>query len=1079
MLKMASYLLKAFLITAVLAVAASAQSVITVAKHVPATFRTIQAAVNAAQPGQIIQILDTEIYAEQVTIDGRDNSPWSGRGVTGGKNGITIRHVPDPAAPLVRPTIRFRDTQNRSPLNHSEARVTGELPGQNSNYETNGALRILHAKGITIDGIAIDGGGADPFGALNVFCPPDAGGVCFPFAHGNTAITLVAASDVHIRNSVVRNAYFGIYVKDRNAGGVFGGLPPAYNDAAIPLSNFGGAGNHLFEYNRVHNNSVGIFFESLWDLGSTVRYNLIFNNAHTVPPAIEPFNQNAGAFLFKDMYISPVAIYNNTLWNNTANFLGNWQIGGQHLIFNNIFSRSNPDASNSPYMVIDQRFPNRMHNSLFSASMEVRQQCQPGNFCVTDNEFAPGGCFIDVVRGISGLLGFRPPAQTSNSVRICNNGVPTGATQSQMMVAPGALIPGPTGDLPAFPQDANIRWLQTEGGLVSDGNPVADPNFPSLFQSLDPADTNFLHPIWDHPHVERFIRNQGWQQIGIRNGDGTIADLGAIPHPSSGRQNTLARVVPVGVVQITGTTATAEVIFEEYAGTIQNPKISFLRWIYPIPNNTDRWASDWDVITTGAVNNIITLGNNSSVQVKPGRNRFQFTIPTGFDGNGFFEIVVEGTDLAGNRVTSDVGFLPYRPINNIFDISVHSRENVPAGPNSHADGLSEVNLGDTVLLYVTARTPPLDGIIEEVKYSLRSGPETAMLCVSGCPAGAAPGSPLTEAANVSVDGAMYHVVFTRAGDETIRAAGRNNNGPQIFFGTGDITVRRIGGAAERTITYVAGGGGAITGDPVQTLLPDSQGTSVEAVPAERYQFVRWSDGRTSSVRTDAYPDKDTVITAEFARVSYHLYYFAGVYGQIVYSGGMSSTFSRDISPDGNGPQVMAVGNPGYVFYAWSDSVETPLRQDMNIHRDIEVRAYFIDEEGTVDVKTFGRVIPGGDDDIAVVAPAWRLTAEFSAGPNPVGRRSPGTVTFFRLGKRIESASLVVYDASGNTVNRVRINDSRAGVSRGDGSQARRAVGSWDLTDRKGRPVAEGTYLIRGTIVVDGRRERVSVIIGVR
>ena len=44
---------------------------------------------------------------------------------------------------------------------------------------------------------------------------------------------------------------------------------------------------------------------------------------------------------------------------------------------------------------------------------------------------------------------------------------------------------------------------------------------------------------------------------------------------------------------------------------------------------------------------------------------------------------------------------------------------------------------------------------------------------------------------------------------------------------------------------------------------------------------------------------------------------------------------------------------------------------------------------------------------------------------------------------------------------------------------RREVGSWDLKDAKGGQVAEGAYLLRGVVItVDGKRERVSVMVGV-
>jgi hypothetical protein len=112
------------------------------------------------------------------------------------------------------------------------------------------------------------------------------------------------------------------------------------------------------------------------------------------------------------------------------------------------------------------------------------------------------------------------------------------------------------------------------------------------------------------------------------------------------------------------------------------------------------------------------------------------------------------------------------------------------------------------------------------------------------------------------------------------------------------------------------------------------------------------------------------------------------------------------------------------------------------------------------------------EEATVIAPMVILAGEFTAGPNPVNKSS-GNIAFFRQGKRI-SGTLVVYDASGNVINRIKISDKAIG------NQSKRKVGAWDLTDKKGRPVPEGTYLLKGVIKTsDGKSEKVSVIVGVR
>jgi uncharacterized repeat protein (TIGR02543 family) len=164
-----------------------------------------------------------------------------------------------------------------------------------------------------------------------------------------------------------------------------------------------------------------------------------------------------------------------------------------------------------------------------------------------------------------------------------------------------------------------------------------------------------------------------------------------------------------------------------------------------------------------------------------------------------------------------------------------------------------------------------------------------------------------------------------------------------------------------------------------------------------------------------------------------------------------------------------LGTIGVFFYYVVVSVDSP-----EIEPVVSMLAMMVVEEEAVGVKTADRVIPDNvSNDIAVVAPLRALTAQFTAGPNPVSRAS-GEVNFFRQGTRVQDATLSVYDASGNIVNRIRITDRTLTA------EPRRQVGSWNLTDRRGRPVAEGTYLVRGVVTTsDGKRERVSVVVGVR
>jgi hypothetical protein len=785
----------------------------------PAMHTTIQSAVNAAQAGWVIEILDESVYNEQVTIDGRETSPWPG--VTGGKNGITIRYVPPAGTPInsgfKRPTIRYKDTTNVSPKTSQQAQTDGELPGNGGNFETCGALRIIRAEGVTIEGIAIDGGGAYPFGYTGVWCPPQ-GGNCSALTHGNAAITLVVAGGAVIRNCDIRNAFNGVNIKDRNTGGVFGNPNPADNDNTIPLSGFGKVGNHLIEQNRIHNNSVGIFCESAWDLSNTVRFNLIYNNYHssslktTEQGGIEGIpdggNMIAAAIMFKDMVYTPMAIYNNTFYRNANNLVAHWKVGATHLLFNNIFSE--PYTLEAHYMNIDHRFPNRMYNSVLAAQSGqngLGVQCQENYNC--DNGRAPGGCFF---RDVTITNSFGKAALDTVNLRTCNNGV-FDRTQPQTLAVPGALLRGGQQMAYPIPSAANVRWLEMTKRTTTP--PAAGLTY-DLFESTDTANAKFLWPKWDDTLVIRLIKNKGWTGANIRNADGLTADIGAISSAGSGSNKplaTIARIKPTNVVMVNGTTATASFYLNVDAGTLTNPTIKFLRWVAPLPNackdadpSQCNWAGDAGgqsaiELPASAIRDLTPPGTVLNV----GTNSLTFTLPSALTSAtkyGFFEIVVEGTDAGGNTVRSDVGFLPYRELTHRLEVCVQVGTGWNCGTGTNPPS---VNAGEAVKLRVTAQKRENNGSWTayndagpalRAQYRLLSHSTARMwqeITAAGIPRRA-----LDSTANLltgSTRTQEYTVYFTRAGDEVISAAGQHGTLPllgelrlKVNAGTPDMVV---------------------------------------------------------------------------------------------------------------------------------------------------------------------------------------------------------------------------------------------------------------------------------------------------
>jgi len=123
------------------------------------------------------------------------------------------------------------------------------------------------------------------------------------------------------------------------------------------------------------------------------------------------------------------------------------------------------------------------------------------------------------------------------------------------------------------------------------------------------------------------------------------------------------------------------------------------------------------------------------------------------------------------------------------------------------------------------------------------------------------------------------------------------------------------------------------------------------------------------------------------------------------------------------------------------------------------------------------VDPKKEEAVVVIAPLNKSAAEFIAGPNPVGKQARA-VNFYFQGNRIKSGELTVYDASGNVVGTVKAEDRKSAAS--VSAQGYRRIGSWDLKDKKGRPVPEGTYLAKGAVTVSsGKSVKVSATVAVR
>ena len=680
----------------------------TVSKDGTGMFKTVQEAVNRSQPGDIVKILDVATYPEQVTIDSTHNN-------------ITLTSA-NPTA-VNKPKIVWQDQVHVLPKTCADAQVDTLI-----NFDQNGALRLMRVHGAVIDGIGIDGGGVFPFASTGAVWPPVGGtkANCMYFLQqGNSALDIFVSGDIIVKNCDITNAFIGIQVKDRNEGGIFANANPGDNTPwnVVPLSGFARTGNHVIEYNRVHDNSYGFWCESVWDLGSTIRYNLIFNNhdPDALAKKIHDMTGNegpmmcGGAFLFKDDMYSPFAIYNNTFWHNFLIFEGDWRPGAQHLIFNNIYGSPyhywtvDVNFTNAESNDLSPKFTNRMNNCVFSVQRK-------------------GAPFDPYYTAIM-------------------NGITVGVNAANL-AAQGNLMNVTQG----FPAAANIRWVEMD---------------TARFLSVDPASSQFLEPKWTDDLVATYIKDAGWAASSVLDPDGSPADLGAIPS-GGGRPVDLVTIKPTMPIFFNGLQATLNFDVTQRVGKMTAPKITLFRYVRNLPNQANAYGGNCTVIPAA---NIVDMTAQAKV-IQTGPNSFTVTIPQADTSTyAFFELFIQGTGSDGKTFTSATGFLPYRKLEYKFKVEVFAMTDA-----TYSRPLTQVSAGDSVVLRITPQTAggaAFNNTINPAAASLQSG--YALLTPANVPVSYTPNG---------ITGPTNRIVmFTKVpngGMEYVMASGKWVNGAQTL-----------------------------------------------------------------------------------------------------------------------------------------------------------------------------------------------------------------------------------------------------------------------------------------------------------
>jgi hypothetical protein len=575
-------------------------------------YHTIQEAVNAAKPKDTILIIDSEIYEECVTI--------------AFKKDLTIKSIP--TLP-VKPTISFQDKENTGPTTCEEAKDSATVT-----YQKNGALRILESSNITIEGLIVDGKEAYAFGYPGIW---EGSTDCqWSLQSGNASIALYRSSNVIIDNCEIDNAFFGIYIVGFNNTLSDG----RSTQPAIPTDNTAGCtGNHLITACRIHHNSFGLFFENDHDMGITIHNNLFYNNRHsseTVAMKIKALtsegnNLPSGAILFKNLQKTPIAIYNNTFYNNFLLFTSHWRPGNSYLIFNNIYGPpytywTEENVYQNSFMASDGVFSNRTFNCLYA--------CQTVNakpidaviykYDIDHQNQIP----VDTIRHYQTRIMNNMGEVEGVNIKLSYDGFDTTLTYLKL---PGNRIIGSTNK--AFPVTADVRWLEPK------------------FKSTDPSSAEFLVPDWNDSLMHSFIPDKGWAASGVRDADGSIADLGAIS--SCGTPLERIRILPA--TTLTNSLPETIPFYLVCDRPLNDCRVEYCRFIDNSIIDSNAFGGNGKVLESSQIHDVITEGN-----VKTGLNLLRCTI----NGTmtqlryGYFEMVVSGINDAGIRISSTPGFIP-------------------------------------------------------------------------------------------------------------------------------------------------------------------------------------------------------------------------------------------------------------------------------------------------------------------------------------------------------------------------------------------------------------------------------------
>lgn len=597
-------------------------------------------------------------------------------------------------------------------------------PFSTSGIQRNGVVLVQGSRNVTLDGLVIDGLKPIGWGKGGIWnC---SNGVWY----GNFGVNLYLSGQVTIRNCEIRNCFAGIYGLNRNKGAALAVNNPNDLDKGllVPGARQGEMGGHLVEANLIHDNIWGAYLESNWDLGSTWRFNRVWNCHNTASTyaafyatGISEAMIHTGGFLFlKDAVGTPERVYNNTFWHVSALFGdGGWRGNAHHWVYSNlvadpwldykadtsgylggVFSTAYLGFYNSTWKTIQFLHANTFVPPRTNANGTGKSWEDTSRLLVLDDSI--GG--IRFLTGISyqgDLRGIAPKAwsfeqfdyKSLNAGKILHSvATQTGEVffkaldTAKVLAVVGGIADGSGAKLPV--KDTLGRILAA--GLQS----IAARNNHYIrgvaFQSTNSLLPTFLAPTWSDSGVDSVVAGRAMQldaagapvQAGgyaFRTGTGAVAARGAIQPDgrNSGVQLELDDRRPAVLAA-----NELDLRFDLKAGFGPVSDLKVLKaCLYEDVNLADDGATQ----DLGACREISVAGFTP----KLGSNRLVTLIGTDPGFNSRFELMIGGKDASGAMVLANPGVWFLHKAESRFEVSFRREK-------TDADALDSIKVGELV-----------------------------------------------------------------------------------------------------------------------------------------------------------------------------------------------------------------------------------------------------------------------------------------------------------------------------------------------------------------------------------------------